>query len=277
MLDTLTQVAARFGARPGDTSSEALAALVGQLHARLGYDSSQKALWHAAGRAGDPPGLDPVDFWKSWLVDGTSGTCFATTVALGHLFEFLGFTSRMCGWRSTVGLGHDVAGVGVAHGGNVVTTGDGVEWLVETSSPVYHPVRVPAAGGASRSPDGRLTLHHTDRLRMVLQRVSSAALKEYELMVDPLDVADARRAYLEAVTLRDVSVSSTLLVSRTLPGGRIVIVTGDRVLVSSDGRRVHEHLGVPAADMVRTLELLGFSGAYAARVADLVCDLDTGD
>ena len=71
------------------------------------------------------PGMDAEEFLRSWLAQGTGGTCFPSANALHALALACGFDSRL--------LAASMADIGEpTHGTTVVTIGE-EEWLIDTS------------------------------------------------------------------------------------------------------------------------------------------------
>ncbi len=57
-------------------------------------DSIRKRIWFAGDQRTPLPGGDPTDYFESWLIHGTGGTCWPTNGAVYALVRSLGFDAR---------------------------------------------------------------------------------------------------------------------------------------------------------------------------------------
>lgn len=96
------------------------------------FDNLQKLLaLHA--NADVLPGMQAVDFFKSWQSDGTGGTCWSTNNALHALLCELGFSASM--WSASM---FD----GPANHGTTIVAIDDVRWVVDTAIHGDRPARL---------------------------------------------------------------------------------------------------------------------------------------
>lgn len=96
------------------------------------FDNVRKLLALRTAASGPLPGMDPDDFFDSWLRHGTGGTCWPSATALDALLRACGFDSRM--------VAASMGDTGVATHGTTVVALDGAEWLVDTSMLTEVPV-----------------------------------------------------------------------------------------------------------------------------------------
>jgi len=259
--ELLRRVCGRLGLAGYEPGSPAqLSYLAANAHRWLGYDTTPKALWALSGAAGNPPGLDPRQWWDSWLEHGTSGTCFATAIAFGWLLRQLGYSSVIDGWR-LAGLNN---GVGVHHATNRVALGDR-QVLIELSSSVQVPLLWPQEGQASSDPGRASTLSCVaGRYQLHTPRAADIGLKLYELVVQDMTLSQMLGYYQEAVSFAPAA-QTRVIVARTRLDGRVVSMSGRRQLVRR-GMDVLNETDLSRADQMRTLEYLGFSSAWVAQL-----------
>jgi N-hydroxyarylamine O-acetyltransferase len=96
------------------------------------------------------PGDTPDDFFRAWLEQGTGGTCWASSGALGALATHLGFDAAL-----VVGSMLDLP---EPNHGSVVIDVDGRRWLADSSLLLGAPHRLDPAGSRTARGSYRSTL-----------------------------------------------------------------------------------------------------------------------
>ncbi len=121
------RVLARLAIAAPRPDADGLAALYLAWCRQVPWDNLQKRITIAAGR---PllAGAEPVEFFESFLRDGTGGTCWPSGGALHALLAALGFDARR-----VIGAMHPERSGRFANHGSEIVRADGEEWLVDSS------------------------------------------------------------------------------------------------------------------------------------------------
>lgn len=176
--ETTTAISARLGVPEAAPDLATLERICAGLHRHVGYDTTPKQRWAFDGGHGDPPGLDPSEYWDTFLTHGASGTCFATALALDAYLNAVGFDTTISAWRM---LGRPTP-TGFGHATNTISIGAD-RYIVEASSSVPAPLLWPGDDGATGDAGGVATVTSCQgRTRMHLPRAAGAGAKAYELV-----------------------------------------------------------------------------------------------
>ena len=179
--------------------------LVGRVTERLGIDervpltlSGLKAVYSAwcenvsfdnirklinLAKPGSPmPGLDPNDFFESWLAHGCGGTCWPSSNALYALLRSLGFDARR--------VAASMFDLPMINHGTVKVRLDGEDWVVDTSMLTSSPL--PMDRGIHVHDDARVgvEVEPTDNSHVVwIDFVPLTAFVPCRLQIDPVDTS----------------------------------------------------------------------------------------
>lgn len=236
--------------------------LVARAHQLLGYDSTPKVLWALTGAVGDPPGMDPTQWWESWCEYGTSGTCYSAGLAFGALLEALGFESTIDGWL----LDGGDALAGIDHVTNRVRLPDGTEWVIELSSSVREKLELPAEGRASSDSARGATLSRVGGVTQLhLPWAVAPHLKSMRLMATDVTAVQLLESARRVAALAPAS-QQRLVVARTRSDGAVVSLFEDKVLLRQ-GPKVLRNLSATPADCHRLMQTMGFTDTWLDKLS----------
>ncbi len=109
------------------------------------FDNIRKRIWFDGDRKKPAPGLDPFDFFESWLTHGTGGTCWPTASALYALAHSLAFEARR-----SAGAMSESGEIGTRAGhGTVLVALEGVDYLVDPSMLAFEPLPLITASSSA--------------------------------------------------------------------------------------------------------------------------------
>jgi N-hydroxyarylamine O-acetyltransferase len=224
--DLTERVIARLGlATTPEPDLHGLDAVYAAVCERVPFDSTLKRTRAAAG--GPLPGATAEEFWTRWLAQGTGGTCWAGSGALGSLLTALGFTVHR-----TLATMHPGPNAREPNHGTLVVDLDDRRYLVDSSITTGVPLpldgerRAGVVGGAEvRRENGE-----THVFWRPLHMPAGIVFRIDEIGVSAA-VFEARHDASGMFSL----FNHGLHVRRANDGGLLGITLGMRVTISSDG------------------------------------------
>ncbi|MBB5959707.1 arylamine N-acetyltransferase [Saccharothrix tamanrassetensis] len=172
------------------------------------------------------------------------GTCLETTPLLGRFLRDLGFRARLVAaqmWR--------VGGDWWSRWDHLVLVveAEGEDWLVDVGFLLHAPTEPLRLSGTPRADGGwRFRVVERDGYRTVLRSgVDGEWTPVYRFADEPLEIPDYAWIVDFHLTSEESPLSYTVLCSRVVPGGKLVVL-GENFLRSLDGRDRTEFLADPA-------------------------------
>jgi arylamine N-acetyltransferase len=217
------------------------------------FDNTRKMLALATGASGSLPGIEPDDFFESWLAHGTGGTCWPTANAMFALLQALNFDVRRVA-GSMMDVGH------LNHGTVKVRIG-GEDWLADSSMLTNEPLPLRQGVFIGTDPVLPLEIESVDGTHLVWFDVPPMADREdylpCRLLVDPAEVSLFGKRYDGS---RGISPFNQRLYARRNRPGELLLLFGNlRISRTASGtvrrplspdelkRSLHEDIGISEA------------------------------
>jgi arylamine N-acetyltransferase len=149
------------------------------------FDNTRKMLALTTGASGSLPGIEPDDFFESWLAHGTGGTCWPTANAIFALLQAAGFEARR--------VAGSMMDVGTVNHGTVKVRIDDEDWLADSSMLTNDPLPLRPGVFIGADPVLPLEIESTDGTHLlwfdVPPMADSGDYLPCRLLVDPADEA----------------------------------------------------------------------------------------
>lgn len=130
---SIANTLSRLGLNPSlPPSAQALSSLYRSWCLHVPFDNIRKTTALFSGANGTLPGIEPSEFFESFLEHGSGGTCWATSNALYTLCKQCGFDA-LRGTASMFDMGNESHAV-------VIVRVDGRDWLLDSSLLTMNPL-----------------------------------------------------------------------------------------------------------------------------------------